>query len=112
MPLIEAKSSGIRPEYSIGDRGKGTVSLGTVPWDRIFFDFLSVYTLSTAILYRPYYCRKDIYNRKITVPKYAKGAEIRWLFTWPRGGLMGASRLKYYIYKSDFFSRPPMAANL
>jgi hypothetical protein len=94
------------------EEGGGAVSLGTAPWDRIFFDFLPVHALSTAILYRPHHCRKDIYDRKITVPKYGKGAEIRWLFTWPRGGLIGASRLKCYTRKSDFFSRPPTAANI
>jgi hypothetical protein len=77
VPLIEAKSSGIRPERGIGSRGKGAVPSETAPWNRIFFDFLPVYALSTAILYRPHHHRKDIYNRKITVPKYAKGAEIR-----------------------------------
>ena len=96
----------------MGGGGKGAVSLGTAPWDRIFFDFLPVHALSTAILYGPHHRRKDIHDRKITVPEHAKGAEIRWLFTWPRGGLMGASRLKYCIRKSDFFSRPPTAANL
>jgi hypothetical protein len=77
VPLIEAKSSGIRPECGMGNRGKDILLSRTIPWDRIFFDFLPVYTLSTIILYRPYYYRKDIYNRKITVPKYTKGAEIR-----------------------------------
>jgi hypothetical protein len=56
----------------MGGGGKGAVPSETAPWDRIFFDFLPVHTLSTAVLYGPHHRRKDIHDRKITVPKHAK----------------------------------------